>query len=141
VIYEYANGVKLFATCRQQQGCTGDISATITGSKGAAYFSSNGSYLLTDKRERFRGESEEMYQIEHNELFGGIRKGELINNGDYMCKSTLLAILGRMATYTGQRVTWEQAMNSHEDLSPSGYDWDAQPPVSEVAIPGTTKLV
>ena len=46
-----------------------------------------------------------------------------------------------MATYTGQKVTWEQAMNSQEDLSPSGYDWNAAPPVQEVAIPGTTKLV
>ena len=141
VIYEYANGVKLFATCRQQAGCAGEISATIVGSKGTAFFSSRGSYIQTDKREKFGGESEEIYQIEHNELFAGIRKNELLNNGDYMSRSTLLAILGRMATYTGQRVTWEQAMNSQENLSPSGYDWNATPPVQEVAIPGTTKLV
>jgi myo-inositol 2-dehydrogenase / D-chiro-inositol 1-dehydrogenase len=64
-----------------------------------------------------------------------------MNNGEYMSKSTLLAILGRMATYTGQRVTWESAMNSQEELSPSSYDWNAQPPPSEIAIPGQTKLV
>ncbi len=141
VIYEYANGTKLFATCRQQPGCTGEISATIYGSKGTAYFSSRGSYIQTDKREKYAGESENMYQVEHNELFAGIRKNAVLNNGTYMSNSTLLAILGRMATYTGQRITWEQAMNSQEDLSPSGYDWDAKPPLSEIAIPGTTKLV
>ena len=140
VIYEYGNGVKLFATCRQQAGCAGDISATIVGTKGTAYFSSRGSYIQTEKRERFGGESESMYQVEHDELFASIRQENVLNNGDYMAKSTLLAILGRMATYTGQKITWEQAMNSAEDLSPSGYDWNAQPPPSEVAIPGMTKL-
>lgn len=141
VIYEYANGVKLFATCRQQAGCTGDISATIVGSKGTAYFSSRGSYILTDKRERFAGESESMYQVEHDELFAGVRKNNVLNNGDYMAKSTLLAIQGRMATYTGQKVSWEQAMNSAEDLTPSSYDWNGTPPPAEIATPGQTKVV
>ena len=141
VIYEYKNGVKLFAACRQQQGCAADISSTVIGSKGTAYFSSRGSYILTDKRERFDGERDNIYQIEHDVLFQGVRKNEVTNNGDYMSKSTLLAILGRMATYTGQKVTWDQAMNSAEDLTPSGYDWNASPPPSEIAIPGMTKLV
>jgi predicted dehydrogenase len=141
VIYEYKNGAKLFATCRQQAGCAGDISATIYGTKGIAYFSSRESYIQIDKRERYEGERNEIYQIEHNELFASIRRNDVINNGDYMSKSTLMAILGRMATYTGQKVTWEQAMNSAEDLSPSGYTWDAKPPLSEVAIPGITKVV
>lgn len=140
VIYEYANGVKFFASCRQQAGCASDISATIIGTKGTAYFSSRGSYIETARRERFDGERENIYQIEHDELFGGVRKNKVINNGDYMSKSTLLAILGRMATYTGQKVSWEQAMNSAEDLTPSGYDWNATPPISEIAIPGMTKL-
>jgi predicted dehydrogenase len=141
VIYDYKDGARLFANCRQQAGCAGDISATIVGTKGLAYFSSRGSYLLTDRRERFAGESENMYQVEHDELFAGVRKNDLLNNGDYMAKSTLLAILGRMATYTGQKVTWEQAMNSAEDLTPSSYEWNATPPPSEIAIPGMTKLV
>jgi hypothetical protein len=97
--------------------------------------------MITDKRERFAGESDSMYQVEHDELFGGIRKNELLNNGEYMANSTLLAILGRMATYTGQKVTWEQARNSAENLTPSSYDWNGTPPPSEIAIPGMTKLV
>jgi hypothetical protein len=113
----------------------------VIGSKGTAYFSSRGSYIQTDKRERFEGERDDIYQIEHDELFGGVRKNNMINNGEYMSQSTLLAILGRMATYTGQKVTWEQAMNSAEDLTPSSYDWNGTPPPSEVAVPGMTKLV
>ena len=46
-----------------------------------------------------------------------------------------------MGTYTGQAVTWEQAMNSKEDLSPTGYTWEAKPPASLVAIPGVTKFI
>jgi hypothetical protein len=63
-----------------------------------------------------------------------------------MATSTMLAIIGRMATYTGQTITWEQAMNSQQDLSPASYSWDADPPTLpdengqyEVAVPGVTK--
>ena len=81
-----------------------------------------------------------MYQAEHDELFASIRAGKPINNGEYMAKSTLLAIMGRMAAYTGQVITWEQALNSKEDLSPPRYDWDVKLPVPPVAIPGQTKF-
>ena len=70
-----------------------------------------------------------------------IRNGKPIYNGEYMARSTLLAIMGRMAAYTGQEITWEMAMNSKETLSPSRYDWDAQPPSVEVAIPGQTRYM
>ena len=81
------------------------------------------------------------FRQEHEELFASIRSGKTINNGDYMTKSTLLAIMGRMATYTGQTITWDQALNSQEDLSPSGYTWDAKPPDSPIAIPGVTRFI
>ena len=82
-----------------------------------------------------------MYQTEHDELFASIRAGRPLNNGEYMARSTLLAIMGRMATYTGQEITWEQAMNSTEDLSPERYDWQAKPPASPVASPGMLELI
>ena len=82
-----------------------------------------------------------MYQTEHDELFASIRSGKPINNGEYMAKSTLLAIMGRMAAYTGQEITWEMALNSKEDLSPSRYAWDAQPPAAQIAVPGQTRFV
>ena len=76
----------------------------------------------------YDGPQNQMYQTEHDELFASIRNGKPINNGEYMARSTLLAIMGRMAAYTGQEVTWEMALNSKEDLSPARYDWDAAPP-------------
>ena len=56
-----------------------------------------------------------------------------------MAKSTLPAILGRMVTYTGQEITWDQAMNSQEDLTPPSYDWGPAPK-AEIAIPGVTRF-
>jgi predicted dehydrogenase len=141
VIYEYANGAKLHAYCRQQAGCANDVSAHVAGSKGTAALGGRALEITTDTKWVYRGTKNNQSQTEHDELFASIRSGNPINNGDYMAKSTLMAIMGRMATYTGQRIGWEQAMNSQEALSPDRYDWDAQPPKSEVAIPGVTKFV
>ena len=141
VTYEYANGAKLFATCRQMAGCSNDISAHAMGEKGIATLDRRVMQIETGEKWQYRGEKNNQQQTEHDELFSSIRNGKPINNGDYMTKSTLLAIMGRMATYTGQTITWEQAMNSQEDLSPSGYTWDAKPPESSIAIPGITKFI
>jgi myo-inositol 2-dehydrogenase / D-chiro-inositol 1-dehydrogenase len=83
----------------------------------------------------------DMYQNEHDELFASIRSGNPINDGEWMAHSTLLAIMGRMAAYTGQVVTWEDALNSKEDLFPKQLRWDLPLPVPPVAMPGLTKLV
>jgi predicted dehydrogenase len=141
VVYEYANGVKLFATCRQMSGCLNDISALVLGAKGTATLGQRGLEITAGDCWVYGGEKNNGQQTEHDELFASIRAGKPINNGDYMTRSTLMAIMGRMATYTGQEVTWEQAMNSQEDLSPKGYDWDAKPPASIVSTPGVTKFV
>ena len=90
---------------------------------------------------RYTGNSGDMYQIEHDELFGSIRDGKPINDGARMASSTLLAIMGRMSAYTGQEITWDMAMNSQEQLVPQKLDWDMKLPVAPVAMPGMTKFV
>jgi hypothetical protein len=82
-----------------------------------------------------------MHQLEHDAMYAALRRGDVINNGDYMAKSTMMAIIARMSAYTGKRLTWEQAMNSQEALVPESYDWDAAPPPAEVAMPGVTDFV
>jgi hypothetical protein len=82
----------------------------------------------------------DMYVIEHQELFNSIREGRPINNGQYMANSTMLAIMGRMCTYTGQTLKWEQCFHSQERLGPSEYAWSDNVPPVTVAIPGKTKL-
>lgn len=142
IVYEYKNGIKGFSRCRQQDGCAVDVSDHIFGTKARCdvfaheVLDYKGSSLW--KQRRIRGDN--MYQNEHDEFFASIRKNAPINNGNYMAKSTMMAIMGRMAAYTGQEVTWEQAMNSKEVLGPDKYEWGSLP-TPQVAMPGKTPFV
>lgn len=140
VTYEYENGTRLFSNCRQQSGCKNDSSCYVQGSKGRAEVSERRLEIETDTKWTFDEKVKNMYQVEHDELFAGIRAGKPLNNGEYMAQSTLLAIMGRMASYTGQEITWEQAMNSQQDLTPEAYEWGPAPKV-EIAIPGLTRFL
>ncbi len=146
VVYEHANGVRVYSYCRQMAGCFNDVSDRILGTKGRCN-------VLKHKIEgenpwQYRGKGGSMLEIEHQELFAAIRSGKPINNGLYMARSTMLAILGRMVDYTGKAITWDEAINSKQDLSPKSYAWDADPPTKPdadgkypIAIPGVTKFV
>ena len=140
VTYEFENGTRFFSNTRQQAGCKNDMSAHAQGSKGGAQVSERLLEIRTDSTWQFKEKVKNMYQVEHDELFTGIRQGQPLNNGEYMAKSTLLAIMGRMATYTGQEITWDQALNSKQDLSPKHYAWGAAPEI-EIAIPGVTMVI
>jgi len=146
VVYEYPNNVKVHAYTRQQNGCYGDVSDHFVGTKGHADILKH--EIDGENAWRFRGEGGNMYDLEHEALFQSIRSGQPINNGLYMARSTMLAILGRMVTYTGEVITWDDALNSQQVLAPSSYSWDADPPVLPdatghypIAMPGTTKFV
>lgn len=142
VVYEYANGARLISNTRQMAGCDSDISVHILGTKGAALLSErrNGVRISALEEWSFRREAKNLYQVEHDELFASIRTGKPINNGEYMAKSSLLAIMGRMATYTGREITWEMAWNSKEDLTPPRYEW-GEIATPAVAMPGVTPFV
>jgi predicted dehydrogenase len=161
VVYEYASGARMYALARQQPGCFNDYSEILFGTKGRCDLQkgriegetnwSHGAQAgdLTGHSGRLRkGAMRPMHQVEHDELFAAIRAGKCINNGDYMCQSTLIAILGRTVGYTGQAITWEQMNRSKQDLSPKRYAFDAEPPTLRdsdgkypVAMPGVTRFV
>ncbi|HEV3416664.1 MAG TPA: Gfo/Idh/MocA family oxidoreductase [Pirellulales bacterium] len=138
VTYEYANGVKLFSYCRQMDNCEVDVNDHIIGAKGSAQLMKH--TIIGSEKWQYSGPAPLMYQVEHNELFAAIRAGQRIDNSLYMVRSSLMAIMGRMATYTGQRITWDEAFNSKEDLSPARYEWGSIP-APAVAKPGKTKFV
>ncbi|MEO8369482.1 MAG: gfo/Idh/MocA family oxidoreductase, partial [Candidatus Solibacter sp.] len=89
----------------------------------------------------FSGQQYNMYQREHDLLFASIRKGQPMNDGKRMATSTMLGIMGRMAAYTGQEITWDMAMNSKESLFPATLDWKGSLPVAAMAQPGITKFL
>jgi hypothetical protein len=110
------------------------VSEAFQGTKGNVFTSGNKNSKITDNNGkdvfRYKSEGDESpYQIEHNKLFQSIRSGGVINNAEYAAKSTLSAIMGRMATYTGKEITWEQALNAKQVLVPDNLNWNSIPPV------------
>ena len=90
------------------------------------------------------------YQLEHDRLFASIRAGEAQNDVDYGAKSTLTAIMGRMATYSGKEISWDQALNGKQRLVPDSADlnWNVDPPVMPdadglypIPVPGKTRVL
>jgi len=146
VVYEWPK-VRVFAFTRQMAGqkMFNETDDYIFGTTGQARILQNeitGPNAWKYPREQKRNDPS-MYDIEHAELFKSIKDGNPINNGHYMCLSTMLAILGRMATYTGQRITWDDALNSKLDLTPASYEWGdvkLPPEALAVAMPGKTTL-
>jgi predicted dehydrogenase len=144
VVYEYADETKLISNCRQIPGCVGDMSCHAYGTKGLAHLGERRNSMTIKTGGdvwKYTGEENNLYQTEHDELFASIRNGRPINNGEYMAKSTLVAIMGRMAAYTGQAITWDMALNSQEDFTPPAYDWNVKLEVPPIAMPGLTKFV
>lgn len=139
VCYEFEGGERCFSFCRQQAGAAPDTSQLVYCQNGIANLSRHTTTGEgTWRYSRARGGASDLpYQQEHDALFASIRSGTPINNGEYMIKSTLMAIMGRMATYTGQAITWDQAWNSEEDLTPPAYEFGPLP-VPPVAVPGVT---
>ncbi len=138
VVYEYANGVKAFANCRQMDGCSNDVSDHVFGTKGICDVFKH--RIKGEKDWKFSGNKGNMYVTEHQELIASIRAGKPINNGDYMCKSSMMAIMGRMSAYTGQTLTWEQAFNSKQNLMPASLEFGPLP-MPPVAVPGVTEFL
>jgi predicted dehydrogenase len=141
VIYDYEDGQRCFHTCRQMPHCSNDNTDYIMGSLGTCYVNGWGPthVIKGGNRWRYDGPRANMYQVEHDELFAAIRSDEPINDGVYMANSTMMSILGRMAAYSGQTITWEQAMGSEERLGPSAYEFgDLSAPV--VQMPGTYRI-
>jgi predicted dehydrogenase len=150
-VYEWEDGVVGFSSCRQMNGCASNVSDYVYGTKGVANI--QGHTIQTDdgQRWRYRNDpsgnwrqrrqgSDDMYQNEHDAFFWSIRNGEPINNGDYMANSTMMAIMGRLAAYTGQSITWDQAWNSTLDLTPESLAFGPAPECT-VAVPGVTPFV
>ena len=144
VFYEFPDGVRAFMAQRQIRGCYGENSDYLMGADGFGTIDGWSDPVITSRktwRWRYDGPKSNMYQVEHDELFASIRNGKPINDGIWMAHSTLMALMGRMAAYTGKEVTWDEAMNSEQQLVPDNLTWDMDLPIRPMAMPGITKIV
>ena len=147
VVYEFENGVPIYAFCRTTTGCYDNSSSTILGSKGKA--SVTGCWIRGETEWDWRGRCNP-YQIEHDVLFKAIRSGEPVNNGDYMVPSTLITVMGQISCYTGKEVTLEQVKQSDFYYPPKPEDCydEMVPPATAgadgsypVPLPGRTQML
>ena len=150
VEYEYADGTRMYSQCRHIKGCKDAVTESFQGTNGSAprpgVILTKSGYEVMKYNDR---KDPNPYQVEHDVLFEAIAKGDYkfddVENGAH---STMTSILGRMATYSGQVISWDDAINSNISLMPPKLAWDAKPLVLPdengmypCAIPGKTKVI
>ena len=150
VEFTYADGTKMFSFARHIPNCWNSFSEHAHGTKGSASIQGHGrAELFVDGKEPQKWDrGPDGHQLEHDDLFAAIDAGESYNELGWGADATLTAILGRMATYSGKIVTWDEAVASEVDTSPSGYTFNDTPQpkpgpdgIYPCALPGVTKAV
>jgi len=146
VEFTYASGTKLFSQCRHIPGTFSSVSEHAHGTEGTANIGDGRIEGFGGWQFRFREDRPNPYQVEHDRLFAAIRENTEHMEAEYGAKSTLTSILGRMATYSGKVVSWDEALNSELALVPSAYSWEGTPPTVPnengeypIPMPGTTR--
>jgi predicted dehydrogenase len=146
VEFTYPDGSRMYSQCRQNDGCFVEVGEQAHGTLGTADIG-RGRMEGKSGRWRTRIRAVDAHHQELHDLFAALRRGEIYNECQYGADSTMSAILGRMATYSGKVIQWDEAFRSTLDLSPAEYDFAAAPPVLPdsngnypVPMPGQTEL-
>ncbi len=138
VEFEYPNGVSVFSQCRQINNCRGRVEEMVVGTRGKSNCKSSIAPYDGD-RWRFRGTSPNPYEQEHMDLIASVQAGKPINEAQNVAESTLTGIIGREATYSGQEITWDEALKSTTHIGPETYAFGPFP-TPKVALPGFYKF-
>ncbi len=144
VTYEYPDGVYAHVAQRHYVGCYSNVSDKVFCEDGTMF--APGRCAVKNRagktiwRSKPDPEEDNMYQVEHNELFAALRAGKKMNALKYMAESTALGFLGREAAHTGQRITWDKLFKSKGDQAPDDLKFADKFPVPPLPIPGKYKL-
>ena len=148
VVYEYESGARLYALSRTEVGCYNNSGDIIMGTKGTCHLHKY--RIMGETNWNYRGQKKSPYQVEQAVLMGSVRKGEPFNSGAYMNDSTLIAVMGQIAAYTGKAVKWDSAKNAGLQYGPTPEEsnFDVEPPVKPnsngsypLPMPGITELI
>ncbi|MEZ6058163.1 MAG: Gfo/Idh/MocA family oxidoreductase [Planctomycetaceae bacterium] len=152
VEYTFADGSVMISQCRHIPGTWSSVSEHVHGTKGMADLSGNARSCRIVKPSgtyQFDGDTKTPYQVEHDDLFHAIRNDISYSEAENGAKSTMVSILGRMCTYSGKELSWDQAINSKISIMPKEYSFDAETPTNPdpvtgeypIPVPGKTKVV
>lgn len=142
--YVWPNGYRVFLENRQSTGCFNGTFDYVMGTDGTLFLGQGQPRIESPDGKvkwQFQGEEYDMYQREHDVLFASIRAGKPKNDDLNLATSTMLAMMGRDAAYSGQQLTWDQALNSPLSRVPKPVEWNAKHEVPGLAIPGQTKVL
>ncbi len=148
IVYEYADGKRLFAHGRHIPGCYSEAAVVAMGTKGQAMMPAR-PQIEGENPWRFQAPKEpvSMYDNEHKVLFDAIRSSKPVNDTRTMCHSSMLSILGEIVCCTGKQMTWDEVMKSELSYVLPQYGWDVEPPIKPgedgfypPILPGITKL-
>ncbi|MCK4345805.1 MAG: hypothetical protein KAX05_11015, partial [Bacteroidales bacterium] len=149
--FDYGNGLSSHSMCRQIDGCADGVGEVVVGTKGYSIcthnankiYNFNGSvlweyeYTKENKDDPLKQEASSAYIQEHIHLVTAIRTSQYVNEAEQTALSTLTAIMGREAAYTGKRITWDEIMNSDKRLGPTEYKMGPVNMEFEFPVPGT----
>jgi len=150
VVYDFPNSVRVYAYCRTIDNCYNENSSFIIGTKGRCDLLKLRIEGETNWQSPVSQRRDSAYDLEHVALFDAIRKGQPLNNGDYMVRSVSITLMGQFSCYTGKEVTWEQFAASDFAYSPrpeemrDGMEAPVKPGPDgtyPVFTPGVTKLL
>src|SRR5690606_38373568 len=130
--FEYPNGARVLSMCRQQEDTAAYVGEHLQGTKGT---SNAASWIRGENPFRFDGDNPNPYMQEHRDLIAAIRSGEPINEMRRMAETNLTALMAREAAYTGQEVTWDDILNSTQNLTPPTWSFDMEVPIFSAAVP------
>ena len=130
----------VFSMCRQQDGTDGKVEEVFHGSDGLATMRSGFAEIGGPNAWRFGGKQRDPYTQEHIDLQNAILKDQPLNEAEQVALSSMCAIMGRMAAYTGKDLTLDEAYNSTEVLMPESVDFGSRPE-APVAVPGKTRFM
>ncbi|HMS15293.1 MAG TPA: Gfo/Idh/MocA family oxidoreductase [Planctomycetota bacterium] len=139
VHFQYADGSWLFSQCRQIPGCSNRVSEHVIGTQGTADFEGDSYRIRAHGFDvplwEYEGPHNNPYRTEHEELLAAVAEGRhAYSDAENGARSTLTAIMGRMATYSGRDVTAEEALKA-ERLGPKEYAFGSAA-FPGVAVPG-----
>ena len=132
VEFTYADGTIISSQCRHQPNTMNRVQEVFQGTKGTIITGDNATMQAFDGSilyEHDPMDDPNPYQVEHDKLFAAIRNGDVIADAENGAKTTMTAIMGRMATYTGQVIRWEDALNDDQRLVPDDLTWESTAPV------------
>lgn len=147
ITYEYPGNRLVTFMCRQIPGASVDVGNVIYGTKGQCHIGgANAGSRIVDRAGdtlwEMAGSIADAYKQEHRDLVDSIRAGKPIVELRQMADSSMVAVMGRMAAYTGRDVTWKfAAEESKLDLFPKDLTWESSLPAPQFAVPGKTRLI